>query len=75
MKFAKAILALSCSLFSMMSIGQLRFANEWQSLQKAIEEKFLIADQSYYREHAEKQKDERPVSFSLAALRTDPGCQ
>jgi rhamnogalacturonyl hydrolase YesR len=63
MKLAKAILVLSCSLFSMMSTGQLRFANELQSLHKAIEQKFLISEQGYYREHAEKQKDERPVSF------------
>lgn len=63
MNAAKAILVLSCSLVSVVSMAQQRFAGELQSLNTAIEKKFLISGKGYYREHAEKQKDERPVSF------------
>ncbi|RZS71045.1 glycosyl hydrolase family 76 [Pseudobacter ginsenosidimutans] len=63
MNAVKTILVLSCSLVWSVTTGQLRFTNEMHSLHKAIEQKFLISGKNYYREHVEKEKNERPVSF------------
>ena len=63
MNIAELTLVLSCSLFSIACTGQPRFADEMQSLHNAIEKNFLISEKNYYREHSEKDKNERPVSF------------